>query len=114
MRRDDIPIAAVDFHVSSCVEHVLQVPTIRLRIVEAGDRFGFGDSIDVADRTKSAIWRHSAGVNKKSNIALRNTVVKTMIHPPTKKEQLSLAIWEIIREDYERWVRRYLAFRMPR
>lgn len=114
MRRDDIPIAAVDFHVSSCVEHVLQAPAVRLRIVEAGERFGFGDSIDVADRTKSAIWRHSAGVNKKSNIALRNTVVKTMIHPPTKKEQLSLAIWEIIREDYERWVRRYLAFRMPR
>jgi len=114
MRRDDIPIAAVDFHVSSCVEHVLQVPTIRLRIVEAGDRFGFGDSIDVADRTKSAIWRHSAGVNKKSSIVLRNTVAKTTNHSPTRKDQLSLAIWEIIREDYERWVRRYLAFRMPR
>jgi hypothetical protein len=76
---------------------------------------GFMRRDDIPIRTKSAIWRHSAGVNEKRCITLRNAVEKTTRKDENKeREQLSLAIWDIIRVDYERWVRRYLAFRMPR
>lgn len=117
MRRDDIPIAAVDFHVSSCVENVLQVPSIRLKVVDAGKILGFGDDMNVTDRVKSAIWRHSAGVNHKRPIELRRNARKDgeqRSKDPSAKEKLSLEIWNIISEELERWVRRYLAFRVPR
>lgn len=117
MRRDDIPIAAVDFHVSSCVENVLQVPSIRLKVVDAGKSLGFGDDMNVTDRVKSAIWRHSAGVNHKQPIELRRDARKggeQGLKEPCAKEKLSLEIWNIISEELERWVRRYLAFRVPR
>jgi hypothetical protein len=116
MRRDDIPIAAVDFHVSNCVDSILQVPTIRMKIVDAArDEFGIAD-MDVTDRVKSAIWRHSAGVNFKQSIVLlkRTKLAHVEDAAPSAKDKLSLRIWEIIKEDLESFVKRYLAFRVPR
>jgi hypothetical protein len=113
MRREDIPIAAVDFHVSACVENVLQVPTIRLKIVDVGKEFGIQD-MDVTDRVKSAIWRHSAGVNYRKPIVLRGSEEGPTEAKKSAKENLSERIWAIIKHDLELWVKRYLAFRMPR
>ena len=119
MRREDIPIAAVDFHVSNCVESVLQVPTIRLKIVDIGKELGFGDEMNVTDSVKSAIWRHSAGVNLKVAIETRGAkrVKKEKDRSQSNadaKQRLSLAIWDVLKDELERWVKRYLAFRMPR
>lgn len=113
MRREDIPIAAVDFHVSACVENVLQVPTIRLKIVDVGKEFGIQD-MDVTDRVKSAIWRHSAGVNYRKPIVLRGSEEEPTEAKKSAKENLSERIWGVIKHDLELWVKRYLAFRMPR
>lgn len=116
MRRSDIPIAAVDFHVSNCVENILQTPTIRLRIVDAVKELGLGDDVNATDAVKSAIWRHSAGVNFKRAIETRSAK-KVKSGPETKPardDELLLAIWDIVNEDLERWVTRYLAFRMSR
>lgn len=119
MRREDIPIAAVDFHVSNCVESVLQAPTIRLKIVDIGKELGFGDDMNVTDAVKSAIWRHSAGLNLKVAIEPRETKKLKKEKAPGErgadaKQRLSLAIWDVIKDELERWVKRYLAFRMPR
>ena len=73
--------------------------------------------MNVTDRVKSAIWRHSAGVNHKQPIELRRDARKggeQGLKEPCAKEKLSLEIWNIISEELERWVRRYLAFRVPR
>jgi len=113
MRREDIPIAAVDFHVSACVENVLQVPTIRLKVVDLGKEFGIQD-MDVTDRVKSAIWRHSAGVNYRKPIVLRGSLEGPTKAKKSAEENLSERIWAVIEHDLELWVKRYLAFRMPR
>jgi len=117
MRRGDIPIAAVDFHVSSCVQGILQIPANRLRILDAAKELGL-DDIDVADRIKSAIWRHSAGVNHKVAVRLCDSAAddddKSDDETSSVKEKLSVRIWNIVREDLETWVKRFIVFCMPK
>ena len=117
MRRVDIPIAAVDFHVSSCVQGILQIPANRLRILDAAKELGL-DDIDVADRIKSAIWRHSAGVNHKVAVRLCDSAAddddKSDDETSSVKEKLSVRIWNIVREDLETWVKRFIVFCMPK
>ena len=116
MRRVDIPIAAVDFHVSSCVQGILQIPANRLRILDAAKDLGL-DDIDVTDRIKSAIWRHSAGVNHKVAVRLRDSADdddKSDDETSVVKEKLSVRIWNIVREDLETWVKRFIVFCMPK
>ena len=117
MRRVDIPIAAVDFHVSSCVQGILQIPANRLRIIDAAKELGL-DDIDVTDRIKSAIWRHSAGVNHKVAVRLCDSATddddKSDDETSVVKEKLSVRIWNIVREDLETWVKRSIVFCMPK
>jgi hypothetical protein len=117
MRRVDIPIAAVDFHVSSCVQGILQIPANRLRIIDAAKELGL-DDIDVTDRIKSAIWRHSAGVNHKVAVRLCDSATddddKSDDETSVVKEKLSVRIWNIVREDLETWVKRFIVFCMPK
>jgi len=116
MRRVDIPIAAVDFHVSSCIQGILQIPANRLRILDAAKDLGL-DDIDVTDRIKSAIWRHSAGVNHKVAVRLRDSAAdddESDDETSSVKEKLSVRIWNIVREDLETWVKRFIVFCMPK
>ena len=115
MRRVDIPIAAVDFHVSSCIEGVLQIPANRLRILDAAKDLGL-DDIDVTDRIKSAIWRHSAGVNHKVAVRMRDSELASddKNEKVSAKETLSIRVWNIVRDDLETWVKRYIVFCMPK
>ena len=75
--------------------------------------------MNVTDAVKSAIWRHSAGLNLKVAIEPRETKKMKKEKAPGErgadaKQRLSLAIWDVIKDELERWVKRYLAFRMPR
>jgi len=68
----------------------------------------------VTDRVKSAIWRHSAGVNYRKPIVLRGSLEGPTKAKKSAEENLSERIWAVIEHDLELWVKRYLAFRMPR
>jgi len=119
LRRCDIPLAAIDFHVSPCVEAMIKIPTIRAQVLEAAQELGLSD-IDVADRIKSAIWRNSAGVNYRVAQKLRGETTSSAADDNdddadvgSVKARFGERIWNIVRDDLEKWVKRYLASRMP-
>lgn len=65
LRRGDIPLSAVDFHISSIVEELMQVPTILAAAGSAAAQTGNSDSNDSLRR---AMWLFRSGLNSKKQL----------------------------------------------
>ena len=59
LRPEDIPEAAVDFHISSIIESLLANPSINSAATSAAAQIGD----EPAGALKSAMWRYSGSIN---------------------------------------------------
>ncbi len=69
LRRGDIPLSAVDFHISSIVEELMQVPSI----LAAPQSLEL--QTDMHDSLRRAMWLFRSGVNSKTEVSTGSRVV---------------------------------------
>ena len=62
LKPDDIPTAAVDFHISSIIEELLGKPHVIATATKAAAKLG----MDPAAALKSAMWHFSGSCNHRS------------------------------------------------
>ncbi|KAL0035771.1 hypothetical protein WJX77_002248 [Trebouxia sp. C0004] len=69
LRRGDIPLSAVDFHISSIVEELMQVPSIlaAAKSLEA--------QTDMNDSLRRAMWLFRSGLNSKTQVSTGSRLV---------------------------------------
>ncbi|KAF5838004.1 hypothetical protein DUNSADRAFT_3597 [Dunaliella salina] len=72
LRRSDVPLAAIDFHVSDIVEHLLEVP----HVAEAANSIccaSWGIEGDTVAQMRNAMWLFRSSVNHRAWLPLRRT-----------------------------------------
>ena len=76
LQRGDIPTSAVDFHVSSIVQGLLQQPAIAQAATEAAGA-GAGDNAEHV--LQRAMWRCRSSVNRKQPVQVHRSHLEQLI-----------------------------------
>ena len=66
LRYGDIPLSAVDFHISSIIEELLQKP----QVLSAAETLAVSQAQDAAGLLKRAMWLFRSGLNNKKLVSV--------------------------------------------
>ena len=98
LRYGDIPLSAVDFHISSIIEELLQRP----QILEAAEGLAVSQAQDAAGLLKRAMWLFRSGLNNKKLVS-----VSGCVQPSTEKCTLQ-PVWAISLAYADAWSADYI------
>ena len=92
LRRGDIPLSAVDFHISSIVEELMQTPGILTAAHAVAAKQGDSDAHDSLCR---AMWLFRSGINLKKalNVGSTDSIEKENLLPLWQASYVAADAW---------------------
>ncbi|KAL0055001.1 hypothetical protein WJX82_005601 [Trebouxia sp. C0006] len=96
LRRGDIPLSAVDFHISSIVEELVHVPSI-LAAAQS-----LKADTDMNDSLRRAMWLFRSGVNSKTEVSTGNRLVDS------QEKQILQPLWQAAHAAADAWSADYI------
>ena len=104
----DVPLSAIDFHVSPIVEELMKNDKVRTALDRAVERAPeLGE--DLGDALRSCIWRHCSSVTDKSTFAMREEDVVPETQTQGRSESALRDLWDEIEGPAESFQRRRIS-----